>query len=388
RDHFAIAFDKDEIKERIRLMRSRQLSDADLRTRFNLRDNRDWQLSRARKQLRGDPNWADSILLSSYRPFDRRWCYFSTVAMDYPRRELLDHVAQKPNLCLNIVRQTKMSDWQHAVASKAPTPALFVEIKDGSTVFPGYLYPDIKNATLFDRQKPTDAPGGRRPNLAPEFIAALSETLGLRFVPDGCGDLLATFGPEDVLHYTYAVLHSPAYRTRYAGFLKIDFPRLPLTSDRALFARLVGLGADLVALHLLEDDYPAASWNQGGRPRGSPLRRPTTTFVERATGTTVGAFGKSTCYQDGCVYLDTSQRARSSYFEGVPAEVWNFQVGGYQVLYKWLYDRRGAGGEPGRTLTEEDVAHYQRIVVALQETMRLMGEIDAVIEAHGGWPIE
>jgi hypothetical protein len=68
--------------------------------------------------------------------------------------------------------------------------------------------------------------------------------------------------------------------------------------------------------------------------------------------------------------------------------VWNFHIGGYQVCYKWLYDRRGTGGEPGRTLTADDIAHHQRIVVALKETIRLMGEIDEVIEACGGWPIE
>ena len=113
-----------------------------------------------------------------------------------------------------------------------------------------------------------------------------------------------------------------------------------------------------------------------------------TTFVEGVNGTFMGAFSKSTCYQDGKVYLDTSQRKRSSYFEGVPEDVWNFHIGGYQVLYKWLYDRRGTRGEPGRTLTAEDIAHYQRIVVALKETIRLMEEIDEVIEEHGGWPIE
>ncbi len=210
--------------------------------------------------------------------------------------------------------------------------------------------------------------------------------LGLRFIPDNRGDLQSAFGPEDVLHYAYAIFHSPTYRTRYAEFLKIDFPRLPLTSDRELFSKLVALGADLVALHLLEDDYPAASWNQTGVD--SPLHHPITTFVEGVNGTTMGAFSKSTCYQDGKVYLDTSQRKRSSYFDGVPEEVWNFHIGGYQVCHKWLYDRRGKRGEPGRTLTAEDIAHYQRIVVALKETIRLMEEIDEVIEAHGGWPIE
>jgi hypothetical protein len=146
-------------------------------------------------------------------------------------------------------------------------------------------------------------------------------------------------------------------------------------------------GPALVALHLLEDDYPAASWNVG-RIGNSPLQSPITTFVERETGTTMGAFSKRTCYRGGRVYLDTSNLKRSSYFDGVPEEVWNFHVGGYHVLYKWLYDRRGTKGQPGRTLTPEDIEHYQRVVVALKEMMRLMGEIDKVINGHGGWPME
>jgi len=118
-----------------------------------------------------------------------------------------------------------------------------VEIKDGSTVFPLYLYPQDDN--LLDA-----AEEGRRPNLSPEFVNELSEKLGLSFVPDGTGDLADTFGPEDVFHYAYAVFHSPTYRSRYAEFLKRDFPRLPPTSERGLFAALAGKGAELVGLHL------------------------------------------------------------------------------------------------------------------------------------------
>jgi hypothetical protein len=75
------------------------------------------------------------------------------------------------------------------------------------------------------------------------------------------------------------------------------------------------------------------------------------------------------------VYINPSR-----YFESVPEDVWKFHIGGYQVCEKWLKDRRG------RVLSDEDIAHYQKIVVALKETIRLMAEIDKVIEAHGGWP--
>jgi hypothetical protein len=369
RDHFAIAFDRTEIEERIALMREKSLSDAEFREQFNVRDNRDWQLANARKQLRANPDWQKAIIQCSYRPFDRRWCYFSSMAMDYPRRELLDHVAWQHNLCLNVVRQTKMTDWQHAVVSRTPTPAIFVEIKDGSTVFPLYLYPDAENviektqSSLFEPPAGSKPAGGlaRRPNLSPAFIAELETRLGLTFKPDLAGfeNLPGLFGPEDVFHYTYAVLHSPTYRARYAEFLKIDFPRLPLTSDVGLFRRLCGLGRELAALHLLESPavaqlvtrYPAPGDNRV--ERGYPR------------------------YQDppgSRVYINPTQ-----YFEGVSPAVWAFQVGGYQVLDKWLKDRRG------RQLFYDDLTHYQKIVAALQETMRLMAEIDAAIPA---WPLE
>jgi hypothetical protein len=80
------------------------------------------------------------------------------------------------------------------------------------------------------------------------------------------------------------------------------------------------------------------------------------------------------------IYLSMSGRALYSGFRGVPEDAWNFHIGGYQVCEKWLKDRKG------RTLSKDDIAHYNKIVIALSETIRLMSEIDKVIEKHGGWP--
>ena len=89
---------------------------------------------------------------------------------------------------------------------------------------------------------------------------------------------------------------------------------------------------------------------------------------------------------DETVWVD---KAKARGFRGVPEEVWNFHIAGYQVCEKWLKDRQAKGGKnprPGRVLTDEDIDHYQKIVVALSETIRIMAEIDEVIDAHGGWP--
>ncbi|MCL4218726.1 MAG: DNA methyltransferase, partial [Candidatus Hydrogenedentes bacterium] len=165
--------------------------------------------------------------------------------------------------------------------------------------------------------------------------------------------------PEEIFHYAYAVFHSPTYRSRYAEFLKIDFPRLPLTSNKSLLLALAGKGADLAALHLMESpklDNFLTEWPVKGD-----------SVVEKVQFTDI----------DKRVWIN-----RTQYFGGVPKPVWEFCVGGYQVCQKWLKDRKG------RELTYDDTQHYQKIVVALNETIRLMKAIDEVIEQHGGWPIQ
>jgi len=278
--------------------------------------------------------------------------------MDYPRREFKHHVVGRANLVLNTMRQTKAECWQHVLVSKDPTPAVFLEIKDGSTAFPLYLYPAADEL---------DAKAGPRPNLNPTFIAEMEKRLELHFeggtgVPPvvqnhGQDARATTFTPEDIFHYVYAVFHSSTYRTRYAEFLKIDFPRLPLTSNRDLFFSLAALGGELVSLHLLES------------PKLNDL---ITEFPKKGTDAV-----------EKVQYTDKDKRVwinPTQYFGGVPSAVWNFHIGGYQVCEKWLKDRKG------RTLTYEDIQHYQKIAVALNETIRLMAEIDQVIETQGGWP--
>jgi predicted helicase len=220
---------------------------------------------------------------------------------------------------------------------------------DINSVFPLYLYP-AEGEMQFEK--------GRRPNLNPEFIKAISDKLGLKFVSDCKGDLKKAFGPEDIFNYAYAVFHSPTYRSRYAEFLKMDFPRLPLTSDKGLFKTLIEKGAELVSLHLieapvLEQQRTQLKFDVSG-----------SNIVEKVTYDETG----------GRVHINKQQ-----YFEGVPPEAWNFHIGGYQVCQKWLKDRKG------RKLSYDDLVHYQKVVMAIKETIRLMENIDQVIPS---WPIE
>jgi predicted helicase len=312
-----------------------------------------------------EADWKANCRLCDYRPFDRRFVYLHTSVTDRPRLDIIAHLF-KSNLAINTVRQTKASTWQHAVVSNRPTPAVFVELKDGSNVFPLYLYddPEAKDKkrgggtilmALFE-----SSPGYsvRRANLNPKFIADLTQKLGLKWIPVDRGDLKKTVGPEDVFNYAYAVFHSPAYRERYAEFLKIDFPRLPVTGNLKLFRALAAEGAELVALHLMES------------PKLDEL------FTEFPV--------RGDCVVEKVQYTDNDERVwinAKQYFGGVSKTVWEFHVGGYQVCEKWLKDRKG------RALTHDEIEHYQRTVSALAETRTLMAQIDSLISDHGGWPL-
>ena len=214
-------------------------------------------------------------------------------------------------------------------------------------VFPLWIRSEDTSGALFEKKG--------RLIFNPQFMRAIAQQLRISAQKDLPRDLT----PEGIFHYIYAVFHSPGYRNRYAEFLKIDFPRLPLTGRLELFRELARLGGELAALHLLES------------PK---LHKPTTEFIGGRNPEV-----EKVSWTKNTVWLDKTQTIG---FKGVHEDVWNFHIGGYQVCHKWLDDRRKAG----RTLSKDDIAHYQKIVVALSETIRLMKKIDEVIDQHGGWP--
>jgi predicted helicase len=329
------------------------------RARFGLgSDSGGWSIERAIADVREAGVREENVVPLLYRPFDVRFTYYTGKSSGFhgrPRREIMRHLLAGENLGLISMRQIVGEEHNHFLATRIVNchGTLHLGNRGQDYLFPLYLYPDgALPPDLFMHED------GRVPNLSARFVADVTKRLGVRFVPDGRGNLRKTVGPEDVFHYAYAVFYSPAYRTRYAEFLKIDFPRLPLAGDLGLFRVLAAMGAELVGLHLLESpklDEFLTTWPVKGDD-----------VVERVE------------------YAETDQRVwinKSQFFGGVPKAVWDFHVGGYQVCHKWLKDRKG------RKLTYEDTRHYQRIIVALNETIRLMGEIDEAIDRHGGWPI-
>lgn len=350
RDNLAIHFTENELFETVEDFVSLPIEAA--RNKYGLgNDVRDWKVSLAQKDIRSSGATRSNIRRILYRPFDSRFTYYTGQTRGFlcmPRKEVMHHMLDGDNLAFIATRQTR-DNWGVLATDSISGHKSFAAY-DINSFFPLYLYTTASETagTLFAQLETK-----RTPNLSPAFIAAFAAKLNLTFIQNGQGDLKKTFGTEDVFYYAYAVFHAPTYKIRYAEFLKMDFPRLPLTSDKNLFAQLVGKGKELVELHLFKTpkvDSFITSYPEPGDNR-----------VEQVL------------YADGKVHINDNQ-----YFGDLPKEVWCFKVGGYQVCEKWLKDRKG------RKLNQSDIDHYQRVVVVLHESIILMHVIE---EAIREWPI-
>ena len=357
RDKLTIQWTEGDMRQTVREFG--ELPEEAARERWRLGpDRRDWKVALAQEDVRDHPDMDERVVPILYRPFDERFTWYSGKVRGFicmPRPEVMFHMLTGPNLGLLACRQQSTGDWAHCGVTRKIAGHRTLTTYDLGSLFPLYRYPASKDRAKLDIAE-------RTPNLAPEFTQAVAEATGLAFTPDGAGDLSASFGPEDVLHWCYAVLHSPEYRRRYADFLKADFPRVPLPASGALFAELAALGARLATLHLLDAGDPGAdapAFDVGGDNRVDRVR-----YTEPAAGA------------GGRVWINGTQ-----YFEGVSPETWAFTIGGYRPAEKWLKDRKG------RPLGYDDIGRYQRICAALAETPRLMARIDGAIAARGGWPI-
>ena len=292
-------------------------SDKEIADKYNLKIEKSTQVKNDSINIIG----CDTKLL--YRPFDIRYTLYSPNSQGVwwrPKTEVMRHLI-KDNLALLTCRQQTSFDFQHVFIANTITERCVVSLQTGevSYVFPLYVYEE----------------GSKKSNLKKEVIDDIENVVG-------------KVSPEDVFDYIYAVLHSPNYREKYKEFLKIEFPRVPYPKDTKTFKKLVVFGAELRSLHLLE----SPKVNQ---------------FLTTYPITGSDAVEKL-AYKNGNVFINAEQ-----YFGNVPEVAWNFYIGGYQPAQKWLKDRKG------RDLTNTGIEHYQKIIVTLAETNRIMKEIDSNI---------
>lgn len=357
-DGFAVSFNKSDVIQKMEIFIS-TATEKDAREIFTLCSQSQWNYEKAKIYL-SENRYADDIVEILYRPFDARFTVYNSNVAVHLRERISSHMLHQ-NISLITNKSIEGNKpWDHALLTERFITHHSLSIKEINYQLPLYLYPPpAEGLGLHAYDFPVDAKG-RTPNLSKAFIEALSSAVGLQFAPDGeTGGDSTRYTPEDAFHYLYAVLHSPSYRTRYADFLRSDFPRIPLPDTAARFRALAALGAELAGLHLLKTapqlgGFPKAGNN--GVAKGYPR------FTPPESGESAGR-----------VMISPQQ-----WFTGVPPEVWAFRVGGYQVAEKWLKDRRG------RTLSFDDVQHYQRTLGALAGTVGLMERVDETIEGLCG----
>ncbi len=302
------------------------LNEQEIRHKYKLKkDGRDWTVKTAKEDVIDHNTDYSFIKKIDYRPFDTRYTFFTRKSkgfVAYPRGDVFKHL-EKDNISILINKAVKnKTGFHHIFVSKnLPDLHLFETANASIYASPLYLYAED---------------GTKVPNLKKEIVSEIEKIVGKTT-------------PEDILDYIYAILHSPNYREKYKEFLKIDFPRVPYPPDKGIFLKLVEFGKELRELHLLES------------PK---INKFVTTFSEKGTDIIEKAYPK---YKNGNVFINEKQ-----YFGNVPEIAWKFYIGGYQPAQKWLKDRQG------RKLLNEDIEHYQKIVIVLFETDRIMKEIDKI----------
>ena len=380
RDKLSIQWTKDGMRRVAEDFGSLDVEEA--RIKYRLRaDVRDWKVADAQQDLKYHPNWSEYVKPVLYRPFDTRYTYYTGTTngfLCYPRPNVMYHMLAGENCGLLVSRNQEVTGpWRHVLATTSIADHHSATAKEAGHVFPLYLYPedtegkmdlggkqvaemDPEAAEMMRIEAQEKAARDRTPNLSLEFLRALERATGMTFEANDLFRGDNEFHAADVFAYIYGILHSPSYRERYADFLKSDFPRIPLPPSPELFRVITNIGHALVRAHVRMAGLTAtATFPVGGDGIVDNVR-----YVEPQSG------------EPGRAWINKTQ-----YFEGVSPEVWEFSIGGYRPAEKWLKDRKG------RKLEFDDIAHYQRICAVLAETGRLMAEVDAVIERHGGWPL-
>jgi predicted helicase len=338
RDKFVIDFEVQNIVNRILQFSNLSQPKEIISKVFNLSDKSNWSLDQARKEVNRLTNLRSFIKRVNYRPFDMRFTFYHEALIERMREDVMFHML-KENRAISTVRQVKSGDtWQHCLITDRITESCYISNRTSEIgyVFPLYIYPNEQQIDLFNQIQ-----NDKKPNIDFNLYKKLNKNYSNL---DSRNDIT----PEQIQNYIYSILFSNIYREIYFDFLKIDFPRIPFTANYNVFLKLAVLGQRLIKLHLLN----------------SPdLAQPTVKFQGEGEDMVIGRRRYDEATQR--VYIN-----KNYYFEGVKPEVWEYQIGGYQVMDKYLKDRKGR--------RMEDPRHYIHIATALEKTIEIQEEIDAI----------
>ena len=346
RDGFAIDRSWRELQRRLTTFAATPPSDPVTDLFLTLRRTRTWDPQEALSAVRADDDWKRRIVPILYRPFDSRWVFYSDAVIERPRRSVMEHMLRVDNLGLVVPRQGR--DGTGALVTDRIVGHKAVSAYDINSLFPLWLAAPAADAAAPARQSVlfgAEGPAGEgsaldvRPNVAPRIAKALAAAYG------------APVEPRDLLAYVYAVLHAPAYRRRYAELLELDFPRIPFPRRAAALRALAALGERLIALHLLRDPS---------------LDRPTVRLEGPAKPLDLGPKPVDYRPEERRVVVSAAGHA----FIGLEPEVWETEIGGHQVLRRYLRDRARS------RLSRDEIETFCRTATALAATRALHDELD------------
>jgi predicted helicase len=322
-DQFAVSFTPKEARKKVRALMATE-SEAEARRSWKLCSQNQWNYERAKNELK-QIDIFEATMPILYQPFDNRWTIWDRNVVVHRRERVTKHMRSAHNIAVNVIRKMDISGvWSHILVSELPINHHAVSSKEVNFTFPLWI---------------DELDTGRAENFTPKF----------RLFVDSQYDRHYT--PEEILGYIYAVLHSPAYRARYAEFLRKDFPRVPFPESADAFEALSGLGWALVQAHLLREvprrglaDYRGRGDHRVEAVRYAPAEQ--------------------------AVHINKTQS-----FAPMPQDVWEFRIGGYQVLDKYLKSRKG------RALSLDETGHIAAVADALAFTIEQMARIDQAYRA-------
>jgi len=329
RDHFVVGFTKKEVRRKMQLFTS-DLPDDIVKQGLNLKDTSNWNMSNARKAL-AKIDWEKSIIPYSYRPFDIRYICFNNKVIDRDREELMKNIKGN-NIGLITTRQLSSNKFSHIILTDniSDICSISIKTKESGYLFPLFIYINSDGALFTQIQN-------KKSNMNKGFTKILLSKLP------------KTISTENIFYYIYAILHSNKYREKYQEFLKTDFPKIPFTKQYELFEQLSQIGKRLTELHLL---------------KSQELNIPICKLLEKGDNVIKKV-----------EYNEKEERVcinENQCFEKIPREIWQYQIGSYQVCEKWLKDRRKLA------LSYENIIHYCKVVTALQKTIEIQKQIDTL----------
>lgn len=318
RDSLFIDKDKNELTKRMKILFSKNLNE-DFINKYNVKNSSGYKLVEKIKNENFEEN---NIIKMHYRPFDFQFIYYKVGITSRPSYMITKHFINRENIGLIFTRNITDNDYRHAFISDK---IIDQHVNSGRDyIAPLYLYEE-NSAGEFKLDSSC------KPNWTDSFKEFLKN-----YISDN---------PKEIFNYIYAILYSPTYRENYKEDLKYDYPRIPFTKDKKIFDRLQKLGGELIDLHLLKK----VPQSNAGYPNKGEHKISYSKYNE----------------EEKRLYINEKQ-----YFENVKKEVYNYSIGGYKPIEKYIKARD--------ILTLSDIKHLIKVIAVIEKTILLQEEIDKV----------